>query len=36
VGKPSIDFNLKLIGGDITAVPYVSRLLGGALQVESG
>ena len=28
VGKPNIDFNLKLIGGDITAVPYVSRLLG--------
>lgn len=28
VDKPSIDFNLTLVGGDITAVPYVSRLLG--------
>jgi Ca2+-dependent lipid-binding protein len=27
IGKPQINFNLRLIGGDITTVPFVEKLL---------
>ena len=27
IGKPTINFNLRLVGGDITAFPFVEKLL---------
>ena len=27
IGKPQINFNLRLVGGDITTVPFVEKLL---------
>jgi Ca2+-dependent lipid-binding protein len=27
IGKPTINFNLRLIGGDITAFPFIEKLL---------
>jgi len=27
IGKPDINFNLNLVGGDITTVPFVEKLL---------